>query len=162
MTKNILETFKWSFHKFLYKYTISDFPVINHDKLAHLLVFVHKMSVLSYHAHFSFYFFFIDREDFFILFFSKISVLLKFYLLWQDKKYIRGFCFIRCTRRVWRYQREVIRTHKSKKDKQQWPKEKVQKYKQRSTKHTTKDRVTRTSLKTLIETGCWRHYSARI
>ena len=86
MTKNILETFKWSFHKFLYKYTISDFPVINHDKLAHLLVFVHKMSVLSYHAHFSFYFFFIDREDFFILFFSKISVLLKFYLLWQDKK----------------------------------------------------------------------------
>ena len=32
----------------------------------------------------------------------------------------------------------------------QWPKEKVQKYKQRSTKHTykTKDRVTRTPLKT--------------
>ena len=32
----------------------------------------------------------------------------------------------------------------------QWPKEKVQKYKQRSTKHTykAKDRVTRTSLKT--------------
>ena len=36
----------------------------------------------------------------------------------------------------------------------QWPKEKVQKDKQRSTKHTykTKDRVTRTSLKTPLKT----------
>jgi hypothetical protein len=35
----------------------------------------------------------------------------------------------------------------------QWPKEKVQKDKQRTTKHThkTKDRVTRTSLKTMGE-----------
>jgi hypothetical protein len=38
----------------------------------------------------------------------------------------------------------------------QWPKEKVQKDKQRSTKHTyrTKDRVTRTPLKTAGELRC--------
>ena len=38
----------------------------------------------------------------------------------------------------------------------QWPKEKVQKNKQRSTKHTykTKDQVTRTPLKTGGELGC--------
>jgi len=38
----------------------------------------------------------------------------------------------------------------------QWPKEKVQNDKQRSTKHTykTKDRVTRTPLKTGNELGC--------
>jgi hypothetical protein len=71
-----------------------------------------------------------------------------------------------------RYQREVIRICISKKNRQhngqkipkgsnqnlyikeeqttQWPKEKLQKDKQRSTKHThkTKDRVIRTSLKT--------------
>ena len=37
----------------------------------------------------------------------------------------------------------------------QWPKEKVQKGKQRSTKHTykTKDRVTRTQLKTGVNSG---------
>ena len=42
----------------------------------------------------------------------------------------------------------------------QWPKEKVQKDKQRSTKHTykTKDRVTRTALKT----GCERRCSGRV
>jgi hypothetical protein len=40
--------------------------------------------------------------------------------------------------------------------KTQWPKEKVQKDKQRSTKHThkAKDRVTRTSQKTRGEPGC--------
>ena len=59
-------------------------------------------------------------------------------------------------RRVWRYQRsdqnpyiEEQTTH--------WPKEKVQKDKQRSTKHThkTKDRVTRTPLKTEVESRCF-------
>jgi hypothetical protein len=53
--------------------------------------------------------------------------------------------------KVWRYQREVIRIRISKKNRQHWPKkDKVQKDKQRSTKHTykTKDRVTRTPLKT--------------
>jgi hypothetical protein len=51
-------------------------------------------------------------------------------------------------RRVWRYQRG---NHNPYIEEQttQWPKEKVQKDKQRSTKHThkTKDRVTRTPLK---------------
>ena len=101
---------------------------------------------------------------FLFYFFQRFLFCLNFIYYDKIKKYIRGFCFIRCTRRVWRYQKEVIRIHKSKKDKQQWPKEKGQKDKQRSTKHTytTKGRVTRTPLKALIETGCWRHYSARI
>jgi len=45
----------------------------------------------------------------------------------------------------------VIRICILKKNRTQWPKEKVQKYKQRYTKHTykTKDRVTRTTLKTV-------------
>ena len=44
----------------------------------------------------------------------------------------------------------------------QWPKEKVQKDKQRSTKHTykTKDRVTRTPLKTRGELRCSRRVSS--
>ena len=53
-------------------------------------------------------------------------------------------------RRVWRYQRGNQNPYT------QWPKEKVQKDKQRSTKHTykTKDRVTRTPLKTGGELRC--------
>jgi len=51
-------------------------------------------------------------------------------------------------RRVWRYQRGNQNPYKEQTT--QWPKEKVQKDKQRSTKHThnTKVRVTRTPLKT--------------
>jgi len=50
----------------------------------------------------------------------------------------------------------VIRIRKSKKQTTQWPKEKGQKDKQRSTKHThkTKDRVTRTPLNTGAELRC--------
>ena len=50
----------------------------------------------------------------------------------------------------------VIRIRKSKDKKTQWPKEKGQKDKQRSTKHThkTEDRVTRTLLKTGSKLGC--------
>jgi hypothetical protein len=51
----------------------------------------------------------------------------------------------------------AIRIHISKKNRlTQWPKEKVQKDKQRSTKHTykTKDRVTQTPLKTGSELRC--------
>jgi hypothetical protein len=61
------------------------------------------------------------------------------------------------TRRVRRYQREVIRSRNSKKNRQlNGQKKKGQKDKQRSTKHThkTKDRVTRTPLKTGGELGC--------
>jgi hypothetical protein len=59
------------------------------------------------------------------------------------------------TRRVWRYQREVIRICISTQT-TQWPKENKQKDKQRSTKHTykTKDRVTQTTLKNGDELRC--------
>jgi hypothetical protein len=53
-------------------------------------------------------------------------------------------------RRVWRYQRGNQNPHIEEEQITQWPKEKIQKDKQRSTKHTykTKDRVTRTPLNT--------------
>jgi len=52
-------------------------------------------------------------------------------------------------RRVWRYQRGNQNPYIEEEQKTQWTTEKVQKDKQRSTKHTykTKDRVTRTPLK---------------
>jgi hypothetical protein len=60
-------------------------------------------------------------------------------------------------RRVWKYQRSN-QNHPYIEEEQttQWPKEKVQKDKQRSTKHTykTKDRVTRTPVKTGGELMC--------
>ena len=62
-------------------------------------------------------------------------------------------------RRVWRYQKGNQNPYIEKEQTTQWPKEKVQKDKQRSTKHThkTKDRVTRTPLKTGGELRCsWR------
>ena len=61
-------------------------------------------------------------------------------------------------RRVWRYQRGNQNPYIEEDQTTQWPKEKVQKDKQRSTKHTctykTKDRVTRTPLKTGGELRC--------
>jgi hypothetical protein len=53
-------------------------------------------------------------------------------------------------RRVWRYQMGSQNPYIVEEQTTQWPKEKVQKDKKRSTKHTykTKDRVTRTPLKT--------------
>jgi hypothetical protein len=59
-------------------------------------------------------------------------------------------------RRVWRYQRGNQNPYIEKEQTTQWPKEKVQKDKQRSTKHTykTKDRVTRIPLKTGGELRC--------
>ena len=60
------------------------------------------------------------------------------------------------TRRIWRYQRGSQNPYIEEEQTTQWPKEKVQKDKQRSTKHTykTKDRVTRTPLKTGGELRC--------
>jgi hypothetical protein len=54
------------------------------------------------------------------------------------------------TREKISHQREIVRICISKKKTTQWPEEKVQNDKQRSTKHTykTKHRVTRTPLKT--------------
>ena len=59
-------------------------------------------------------------------------------------------------RRVWRYQRGNQNQYIEEEQTTQWPKEKVQKDKQRSTKHTykTKDRVTRTPLKSRGELRC--------
>ena len=58
--------------------------------------------------------------------------------------------------RVWRYQRCNQNLYIEEEQTTQWPKEKVQKDKQRSTKHTykTKDRLTRTPIKTGGEIRC--------
>jgi hypothetical protein len=60
------------------------------------------------------------------------------------------------SRRVWRYQRGNQKPYIEEVQTTQWPNEKVQKDKQRSTKHTykTNDRVTRTPLKTGGELRC--------
>jgi hypothetical protein len=65
-------------------------------------------------------------------------------------------------RRVWRYQRGNQNPYIEEEQTTQWPREKVQKDKQRSTKHTykTKDRVTRTPLKTGGELRCSRKVSS--
>ena len=59
-------------------------------------------------------------------------------------------------RRVWRYQRDNQNPYIEEEQTTQWPKGKVQKDKQWSTKHTykTKDRVKRTPLKTGGELRC--------
>ena len=59
-------------------------------------------------------------------------------------------------RRVWRYQRGNQNPYIEEEQTTQWPKQKVQKGKQRSIKHTykTKDRVTRTQLKIGSELRC--------
>ena len=64
-------------------------------------------------------------------------------------------------RRVWRYQRGNQNPYIEEQI-TQWPKEKVQKDKQRSKKHTykTKDRVTRTPQKTGGELRCSRRVSS--
>jgi len=61
-----------------------------------------------------------------------------------------------CIRRVWRYQRGNQNPYIEEKQTSLWSKEKVQKDKQRSTKHIykTKDRVTRTPLNTGGELRC--------
>ena len=61
-----------------------------------------------------------------------------------------------CVRRVWRYKTGNHKPYIEEEQTTQWPKEKVQKDKQRSTTHTykTKDRVTRTQLKTGGELMC--------
>jgi hypothetical protein len=64
-------------------------------------------------------------------------------------------------RRVWRYQRGNQNPYIEEQT-TQWPKEKVQKDKQRSTKHTykTKDWVTRTPLKSVGELRCFGRASS--
>ena len=59
-----------------------------------------------------------------------------------------GTAYTSRARRVWRYQRGNQNPHMEEEQTIKLPKEKVQKDKQRSTKHThkTKDRITRTPL----------------
>ena len=59
------------------------------------------------------------------------------------------------SRRVWRYQRDNQNPYIEEEQTTQWPKEKVQKDKQRSIKYTykTKDLVTRTPLKVGVNSG---------
>jgi len=77
---------------------------------------------------------------------NRLKILSKFQFVFSQ--WFCSQCYNDIIRWVWRYQRGKQTT--------QWPKEKVQKDKQRSTKHThkTKDRVTRTSLKTGGELRC--------
>ena len=67
-------------------------------------------------------------------------------------------------RRAWRYQRGNQNPLIEERQTTQWQKETVQKDKQRSTKHThkTKDRVTRTPLKTRGELRCSRSVSCHM
>ena len=67
-----------------------------------------------------------------------------------------SYCFVFDIRRAWKYQRGNQNPYINEEQTTQWPKEKVQKDKQRSTKHTYtfKDRVTRTPLKIRDELRC--------
>jgi hypothetical protein len=86
------------------------------------------------------------------------SVFHKFILYIGDKSVLLPLSsqYVYMTRRVWRYQRSNQNPFIQEEQTTQWPKEKPQKDKQRSTKHTykTKDRVTRTPLKTGGELRC--------
>jgi hypothetical protein len=66
--------------------------------------------------------------------------------------------------RVWRYQKGNQNPYIEEEQKTKWPKEKVQKDKQRSTKHAykTKDRVTWTQLKTGLISGAPEGYAVHI
>jgi len=70
------------------------------------------------------------------------------------RSYLQKY-YIVCLRRVWRYQRGNQNPYIEEEQTTQWPKEKVQTDKQRSTKHTykTKDQVTRTPLKTGVNSS---------
>jgi hypothetical protein len=66
------------------------------------------------------------------------------------------------TWRAWGYQRGSLNPYIEEEQTTQWPKEKGQKDKKRSTKHTykTEDRATRTPLKTGYELGCSERVSS--
>jgi len=91
----------------------------------------------------------IHRTIFFILSQQYFNINLNFLFFESPSHFLN-------IRRVWRYQRSNQNPHIEEEQTTQWPKEKVQKDKQRSTKHTykTKDRVTRTPLKTGGELRC--------
>jgi hypothetical protein len=71
-------------------------------------------------------------------------------LIYIIKLWLQRFLFPNCTRRTWRYQRGNQNPYIEDEQTTQWLNEKLQKDKQRFTKHThkTKDRVQQTPLKT--------------
>jgi hypothetical protein len=77
-------------------------------------------------------------------------------------KHVWCLTSLKSVRRVWRYQSGNQNPYIEEEQTTQWPKEKGQKDKQRSTKHTykTKDRVTRTPLKTGSEFRCSERVSS--
>ena len=93
----------------------------------------------------------------------RVSILSPFIIFWCCSDVVFLFCFlllflllIISVRGARRYQRGSQNPYIEEKQITQWPKEKVQKDKQRSTKqtHKTKDRVTRTPLKIGGELRC--------
>jgi hypothetical protein len=89
------------------------------------------------------------------LFFNGANLVSGSKSLWPDWEHVVVI------RRVWIYQRGNQNPYIEEEQTTQWPKEKVHKDKQRSTKHTykTKDRVTRTPLKTGGELRCYGRVS---
>jgi hypothetical protein len=77
------------------------------------------------------------------------------YQVWFIFFNVRNFKLRKGGRRVWRYQRSNQNPYIEEEQTTQWPKENVQKDKQRSTTHThkTKDRVTRIPLKPGVNSG---------
>ena len=73
---------------------------------------------------------------------------------------IQGMYISNINKNSLRYQRGNHNQHMEEEQTTQWPNEKVQKDKQRSTKHTYKTRVTRTPLKTGDELRCSERVSS--
>jgi len=95
--------------------------------------------------------------------FTQTYIDIVIYLMWNTwiiKKSQFSWHVPRHLRRVWKYQRGNQNPYIEEEQTTQWPKEKVQKDKLRSRKHThkTKDRVTRT----LLKTGGEKTYSLNI
>jgi hypothetical protein len=73
---------------------------------------------------------------------------------------IQGMYISKINKNSLRYQRGNHNQYMEEEQTTQWPNEKVQKNKQRSTKHTYKTRVTRTPLKTGDELRCSERVSS--
>ena len=151
--------YKWSdpiHYVFFYTYlTVSMGHVIHCHSSASVVVLVCKLFTSQSSSPKSFSKFrwcFTDFEFLFSIEFIKWSKILNFVKvisLWPVLKQIVFFFYFN-VRRVWRYQSGNQNPYIEEEPKTQWSKEKGQKDKQRSTKptHKTKDRVTRTPVKT--------------
>jgi hypothetical protein len=95
-----------------------------------------------------------NKTMYHIIWFRHVCLDNQMFEIWQTRFSL--FNFVILSRRAWRYQRGNQNPYIEEEQATQWPKGKVQKDKQRSAKHThkTKDRVTRTPLKTGGELRC--------